>query len=169
MPHPLVEQLRFTRREMIRCLDGLAPADAERRLPPNNSIAWIVGHMANHEQLLWLQREQGRVLVEGLHERVGWGQPASTPAFDEMRTAWERITAATEAYLEGLGEEDLLAHPIEADGQPHRENRGCALQRLVYHYWFHTGEIHALRQQMGHPELPSFIGQLGEEAPYRSA
>jgi hypothetical protein len=31
--------------------------------------------------------------------------------------------------------------------------------RNTYHYFFHAGEINAVRQQLGHPEIP-FIGLM---------
>lgn len=40
MPHPLVAQLRFTRMEFRRALEGVGEADASRRLPPMNCISW---------------------------------------------------------------------------------------------------------------------------------
>ena len=33
----------------------------------------------------------------------------------------------------------------------------CAHQ---YHYWFHTGEAHAIRQMLGHQDLPQFVGEM---------
>jgi len=38
MPHPLVLQLRFTRNEFTRALEGLNDADARRRFLPMNCI-----------------------------------------------------------------------------------------------------------------------------------
>jgi len=29
-----------------------------------------------------------------------------------------------------------------------------------YHYWFHIGEAHAVRQMLGHVNLPDFVGDL---------
>ena len=34
------------------------------------------------------------------------------------------------------------------------------LQRNFYHYWFHIGEAHAIRQMLGHPDLPQFVGDM---------
>ena len=64
MPHPLVTQLRFTRGEFLRGLDGISPDDAARRFGAINPIAWMVGHLAWHEQILWLERAQGRPVRE---------------------------------------------------------------------------------------------------------
>ena len=29
-----------------------------------------------------------------------------------------------------------------------------------YHYWFHLGESHAIRQMLGHEDLPQFVGNM---------
>ena len=29
-----------------------------------------------------------------------------------------------------------------------------------YHYWFHIGEAHAVRQMLGHVDLPDFVGDM---------
>ena len=44
MPHPLVSQLRFTRAEFQRGLEGLTDAEACRRFMPMNCISWNIGH-----------------------------------------------------------------------------------------------------------------------------
>jgi hypothetical protein len=31
-----------------------------------------------------------------------------------------------------------------------------------YHHWYHTGEAHAIRQLLGHPDLPQFVGDMSE-------
>jgi hypothetical protein len=31
-----------------------------------------------------------------------------------------------------------------------------------YHYSFHTGEAHAIRQQLGQPDLPQFVGDMSK-------
>ncbi len=36
-----------------------------------------------------------------------------------------------------------------------------------YHYWFHLGEAHAVRQMLGHKDLPQFVGDMSQ-AHYRS-
>jgi hypothetical protein len=63
VPHPLVTQLRFTRREWIRGLKTVTTEDAARRIEPINPIAWMIGHLAWQEQLYWLERAQDRVVV----------------------------------------------------------------------------------------------------------
>jgi hypothetical protein len=42
------------------------------------------------------------------------------------------------------------------------------LQRVIYHYWYHTGENMAIRQMLGHTRLPEFVGNIDSQAPYRA-
>lgn len=161
MPHPLVTQLRFARSEFVRCLDGVSEEDACRRLMPMNSLGWTVGHLANQEQFYWLLMAQHQVLVPGLNDRVGYNKPASTPPLAEMWAAWKTVTTAADVYLDTLTPEILQSH-LEWEGQPWGENVGTLLQRNMYHYWFHTGEAYAIREQLGHQNLPEFVGGFGE-------
>jgi len=36
------------------------------------------------------------------------------------------------------------------------------------HYWYHTRENMAVRQNLGHTNLPEFVGDIDGEAPYRA-
>ncbi len=100
MPHPLIDQLRFTRSEWLRALDGVSEEDAAKRLLPMNSISWIVGHLAWQEQRYWLTMCQGQTLVPQLNELVGYGRPATTPPLAEMLAAWRTITQAADPFLD---------------------------------------------------------------------
>lgn len=162
MPHPLVEQLRFTRSELLRGMKDITPKEALRRFESMNSASWIVGHLACHEQRSWLQRAQG-ITINTAVEACGFGQPASTPPIEEMWAAWHEITHASDAYLDSLTTDLLLTHFI-VDGQPHPENIGTVLRRVTYHYWYHLGEAQAIRQLLGHTGLPQFVGKI---PPYR--
>jgi len=157
--HPLVTQLRFARSELVRCLEGVSAEDAQRRPLPMNCISWMVGHMASHEHRCWVMAAQGRALVPGLDELVGYGKPASTPPLEDMWAAWRTITQAADEYLDTLTAEVLQQH-LQWEGEPVEENIGTMLLRNIYHYWFHTGEAHAVRQMLGHANLPDFVGDL---------
>jgi uncharacterized damage-inducible protein DinB len=159
LPHPLVTQLRFARGELVRCLESVSDEDALRRFEPMNCISWIIGHLANQEHFYWVLAAQGQMLAPGLNKRVGYGQPASTPPLEEMWSVWRAITNAADNYLDTLTSEQLLAH-LEWEGEPLRESIGTMLLRNTYHYWFHTGEAHAIRQLLGHPDLPQFVGDM---------
>jgi hypothetical protein len=41
------------------------------------------------------------------------------------------------------------------------------MRRITYHYWYHIGEIQAIRQMLGHKDLPEYVGDIESEAPYR--
>ncbi len=157
--HPLVSQLRFARSEFVRCLEGVSEADAAQRLLPMNCISWFVGHLANQEQAYWVLIAQDKLVVPGLNDLVGFGKPASTPPLSEMWTAWRTVTTAADRFLESLSADRLVEHMM-FKGKSRPESIGTMLQRNIYHYWFHTGEAHAVRQQLGHTNLPDFVGDM---------
>ncbi len=164
MPHPLVDQLRFTRTEWRRALRGLPARDGLVRLESMNSIGWIVGHLAWQEQRYWLTRTQGETPVPELNDQVASGGPATTPPLPEMLTAWRTVTSLADPWLDGLTSNELAA-PLAGPGP--RRTVGDALHRVTYHYWFHIGEILAIRQVLGHQRLPEFVGPIERTAPYR--
>ncbi len=167
MSHPLTVQLRFARSELVRCLTGVSAEDAIRRLPPMNSISWIVGHLADQENRYWNLLGQGRPLATGLNALVGHGRPASTPPLSEMRTAWEQVTAAADPYLDTLTSAKLEMYMSWRD-RPLDESIGTMLLRVIYHYWYHIGEISAIRQLLGHQDVPEFVGDMASALYSRS-
>jgi uncharacterized damage-inducible protein DinB len=166
MAHPLVDQLRFTRSELTRSLAGVTEEEGFQRFGVINSIGWIVGHVANQEQRYWILRVGRPPVVEGLQDLVGSGRPASTPSLAEMLEARRAIVAAADPYLDSLTEANL-GEIQSASPLPFKESTGTLLQRVIYHQWFHNGEVQAIRQLLGHQSLPEFVGEIGEKAPYR--
>jgi len=166
MTHPLIDQFRFTRREWLRGLENIPEADAQKHFGPMNCISWTVGHLAWHEQRYWLQRAQGQVLFPALNDLYAYGAPMSTPVFSEMLAIWQQVTQATEPYLDMLTTEALQAELL-VEGRPVGQSIGSGLRRITYHYWYHTGEIQAMRQMLGHANLPEYVGEIEAEAPYR--
>ena len=145
MPHPLVLQLRFTRSEFQRGLESLSETDAHQRLMPMNCISWNVGHLAWQEQRYFLYYAQGQMPLPQVDKSFAYGAPASTPALAEMLEAWKTITLAADPWLDALTTEKLLRHVIRR-GKPTQYIFGSLLQRVIYHYWYHTGENQAIRQ-----------------------
>lgn len=166
MSHLLVDQLRFTRSEWLRAIEGLSDEDARRRLLPMNCISWMVGHLAWQENRYWLRFAQGKNVAPQLDDIVGYGRPASTPPLNEMQEAWLEVTGESDHYLDTLSAELLLTN-FQYKGRAISESAGTLLQRVIYHYWFHTGEALAIRQMMGHADLPEFVGRFTETAHYR--
>ena len=166
MTHPLVDQLRFARSEFRRGTEGVPSEEAQRRFLPMNCISWNIGHLAWQEQRYWLFRAQDKVLVPELNDVFAFGAPASTPTLDDASNWWGMITAAADPWLDDVTT-DTLRSPVMMDGKPSEFIFGSLLQRTIYHYWYHTGENAAIRQQLGHTGLPDFVGDIDTEAPYR--
>jgi len=164
--HPLVDQFRFTRSEYLRGLDGVTEEDGARHFGQMNCISWIVGHLAWHEQRTFLQRPQDIILFPHLNEVFAYGAPMSTPSLKDMIEIWHAVTKAADPYLESLTTEILLTELL-LNGEAVGQTRGSALRRITYHYWFHTGEILAIRQMIGGKDLPEYVGDIEGEAPYR--
>jgi hypothetical protein len=158
-PHLLVLQLRFARSEFVRSLEGLSEEDAVRRLPPLNCISWMVGHLANHEHFYWVRVAQQKEVVPGLNELAGYGSPATTPPLRDMWAAWKKVTLAADEYLDTLTTASMTGH-LTWKGESSPENIGTLLMRNIYHCWFHTGEASAVRQMLGHTNLPEFVGNM---------
>ena len=166
MTHPLIDQFRFTRSEWLRGLEGVSEDDATRHLRPMNCISWIVGHLAWHEHRYWLERAQGKLLFPTLNEAYAYGAPMSTPTLTEMLGLWHTVTQAADPYLDSLTTENLQSELLR-EGKPVGQSIGSALQRMTYHYWFHIGEIQAIRQMLGQANLPEYVGDIETQAPYR--
>ena len=165
MPHPLVDQLRFARSEFWRGIEGVSDGDGRKRLHPMNCISWNVGHLADQEQHYWLSAAQGMTPRPELRPAFRSGAPASTPSLAEMLAAWETVTAAADPWLDTVTS-DMLLSSVALEGGARRV-LGNLMLRTIYHYWYHTGENAAIRQQLGHHDLPNFVGTIDREAPYR--
>jgi hypothetical protein len=166
MTHPLIDQFRFTRHEWLRGLDDIPEADGCQHFGPMNCISWTVGHLAWHEQRYWLIRSQGQVLYPELNELFAYGAPMSTPPLEEMLSKWHTVTQAADPFLDTLTTAALQGELL-LDGKPVGQTVGSALRRITYHYWYHIGEIQAIRQMLGHKDLPEYVGDIETEAPYR--
>lgn len=165
MTHPLVEQLRFTRSELWRGLEGLSEDDARRGVGPSNSISWNVGHLAWQEQRYWLIAMQGLdPVAPRLVTDFKFGGPPSTPPLAEVREMWETVIAASDPYLDSL---TTLDFEREVPGRSGTFQPGSLMHRTIYHYWFHLGESMGIRQALGHTDLPQFVGNIDDEAPFR--
>lgn len=159
MTHPLVTQLHFARSELQRCLSGLSDEDARRHLAPINPISWMIGHLANQENVYWVLFAQGQSIHLELQALVQDGKPVAPPLADIWQI-WESVTQAADVYLNQLTDDQLGTH-LEWRGEKRQEDVGTHLLRNTFHYWFHIGEAHAVRQQLGHNPLPQFVGSMG--------
>ena len=166
MVHPLVEQLGFTRSEWLRGLEGISEEDGSRHLGPMNCISWTVGHLAWQEQRYFLQRAQGKILFPELNTTYAYGAPMSTPALGETLRTWREVIQASQPYLDSLTTQSL-EQELLFDNKPVGQSIGSAMRRMTYHYWYHIGEIQAVRQMLGHTQLPEYVGDIENLAPYK--
>lgn len=166
MAHPLVDQLRFARSEFRRGLIGITAEEARTRLLPMNCMSWNIGHLAWQEQRYWLLFAQGELILPEINDTFRNGAPAATPTLPAAWQAWDTITAAADPWLDSATGE-MLETIVVRDGKPSNVTFGSLLLRTIYHYWYHNGENAAIRQQLGHTDLPQFVGDLDGQAPYR--
>lgn len=167
MPHPLIEQLRFTRSEFSRAVKGVNDEDGRKRFLPMNCLSWNVGHLAWQEQRYFLYYGQMQaLLLPEIDKEFAYGAPASTPSLKAMLAAWQTITTASDPWLDTLTS-DILSQNVMSNGKPLARTYGNLLQRVIYHYWYHTGENMAIRQLLGHERLGVFVGNIDGKAPYR--
>ena len=153
----ILNQLRFTRSEFQKGFTGVIEEESRRRFMPINSIAWIVGHLAWHEQHYWLKRAQGIMPFPLLDEATAYEKPPADVSLNEMVDLWEAVIRVSEDYLTKLTSDDLLKKLIVNDKEL-PANIGTMMTRVIYHYWYHTGEMQAIRQLLGHQDLPDYIG-----------
>jgi hypothetical protein len=164
--HPLVDQLRFSRREFVRGIRGVTDEEAARRFLPMNSLSWNVGHLAWQEQRYFLSYGQDLLPFPDIAREFTSGGPPSTPLLSVMLDAWKAITVAADPWLDELTD-TLLLGQTTSRGKPIKRTVGNLIQRTIYHYWFHLGENMAIRQQLGHEGLAQFVGNIDDEAPFR--
>ena len=111
MAHHLVRYLKHARRELLRALDGLDPTAVDLRLGGLNSPTWIVGHLTQQEQRLFLT-PRGEPEVADLSP-YGSGAPVMLEPLHDIETLLEFKRAVAEAvdpWLDTLTAEDLLQH-----------------------------------------------------------
>ena len=166
MAHALVDQLRFTRSEWLRGLQNISDEDGARHFGPMNCISWTVGHLGWHEHRYFLELAQGKMLFPELNQLYAYGAPLSTPSMEEMLAKWQAVTKEVDPFLTTLTTESLLVDLLR-DGKSVGQSIGSALRRVTYHYWYHIGEVQAIRQMLGQDDLPEYVGDIETEAPYR--
>jgi hypothetical protein len=157
MPHPLVAQLRFTRKEWTRGLRLVTAEEAARRFGPINPIAWMIGHLAWQEQRYFVELAQGRTVAPEVKD-FGFGKPLTVPPLEKAWQWWRAVTTAADVYLDTVTGAALTRRwKRDTSG----ETPGTRLHRTIYHYWLHLGESQAVRQLLGHTKLPTFVGGFG--------
>lgn len=165
MTHPMVNQLKFAREKWLLGYEGLSAEDAIKRHGDANSPSWMVGHLACFEQLTWCELAQGK-LISKIVKTCDFGLPATTPPLDEMLDAWHQIVPVCNLYLDTLTDAEMTDYLILPNGKPFWDNIGTTILRHTWHYWYHLGEMQALRSGLGHKNLPRFVGRITPNGQY---
>lgn len=160
--HQPVDLARFAFFEFERGLDDLSDEEARTRLTKAdgsqmNAISWIVAHVARQ----WFMLAERAVVQPRSSDlepfRTGSDDPTPPPlalvrkALHDAKAANAWIAGADDALMSTV-REGITARTAD-------ESVGTYLMRDVLHTWFHTGEINAIRQILGHPEI-AFVGPL---------
>ena len=147
------ESAEFTVEEFRRGLDGLTGEEALFRPEKAdgtrmNAISWSVQHIADH----WLNvARSARGLPLESHAPPSGGSP---PEYAAALALFDQATGDL-GWIAEASDEAMLQPWRSAGG----ESVAMFLARAVQHSWFHIGEINAVRQLLGHPEI-SFVGDL---------
>ncbi len=170
-----IELARFTLAEFNRNLEGLTEDDATTRITKSdssqmNAVSWTVGHIAGHWHFINLCGG-GHKRPSGLRRFSGTPEADPTPPpLGETRS----LLADAEGHLDWLEDADdgLMSSKRDLNRRDMEsvvstmENVGTSLMRVMLHTWFHIGEINAMRQLLGHPEI-GFLGDITEHLEWR--
>ena len=162
-----IEMARFALSEFERGLTDLTDEEARIRVAKAdgtqmNAISWIVGHISSHWLLLAASaRQEGRPSSLRPFASGPSADPTPPPLGDVLKLL-EDARAATDWVISA--DDTLLSRQLGPDSG---ENLGTALLRAFQHTWFHIGEINAIRQILGHPEI-GFVGRMTGILEWRS-
>lgn len=132
--------------EFRRGLEGLTAEEALVRHPKAdgssmNAVSWIVAHIAGH----WASAQAAALRRES--ELMNPARDGSPPPYLD---ALARLEAATGdlGWIAAAGDARMSRRLDDRD-----ESAGTFLMRAILHTWFHCGEVNAIRQLLGHPEI----------------
>ncbi len=151
--HSSAELAEFAVEEFRRGLEGLADEEALFRAEKAdgtqlNAISWTVQHIASHWRNVG-QAARGLPLVGPHAARDGSPLPYAQ-SLALLDNATDDLN-----WVSTVGDEAMTRQLPEFRG----ESVGMFLARAVMHTWFHTGEINAVRQLLGHAEI-RFVGDI---------
>ena len=159
------ELTRFVLMNFERGLGSLTDEEARARLTKAdgsqmNAISWIVGHMAWHWSTMAAYANRMPQPTAVLPYTVGPDADPTPPPLEEALKLWRQ--AREESVWTATADDALLSSSSENYRAMMRnlvpaETVGTALMRVILHTWYHAGEINAIRQMLGHPEIV-FVG-----------
>lgn len=152
---PLATILRLDTLLFHACLEGMDDEAARRRpTPATNSAAFVAVHLVDSRH--YLARLLGAEPTNpfaGLLEGVESIDELSTlPSLDEVRRAWDDVSATLDVRLESVTDEELRA-PSPQRFPVDDPTVGGALAFLAQHDAYHVGQLSLLRKYLGLPAM----------------
>ncbi|HLN31228.1 MAG TPA: DinB family protein [Gemmataceae bacterium] len=155
-----VSQLSRARKYTFRLLENIDPALwFQQPAGGVTHIAWQVGHLANAEYRLCLERIRGRRPEDELlipvtftsrfaRESVPDPDSAANPSPEEIRATLERVHKQVFQELRSLSDEELDSEPLPPR-HPLFDTKLGAILWCAQHEMLHAGQIGLLRRLCG--------------------
>lgn len=167
--YPPLALARFALSEFERGLVGLSDDEARIRIgkangAEMNAVSWIVGHIAQH----WLS-----IAASATGERRPGGLrpfssgPTADPTPPPLADALALLAGAA-ASVDWIAGADDGRLSSRQGSNPDADTLGTTVMRAALHTWYHLGEIAAVRQMMGHAEIP-FVGRMAGKLEWERA
>ncbi len=141
--------------DVDRVLADLSPEDAVQPWDGGSSFAWTLAHVTNSMDAWIVVRFAGRPAhpLIGDH-RFRYGGTGTADDWRAIRAGADEVRNAAREYLEPLTDGDLEL-TIPYDGSVTALHEGglklrTALLVDAAHHYYHTGEIAAKRERLGH-------------------
>lgn len=83
-----------------------------------------------------------------------------------MLAKWHTLRMAPDGFLEGLTT-DMPQSDLLLSGKSVGPTLASIKRQVTYHYWYHIGEIQAIRRMLLNKDLPDCVGDIEIEAPFR--
>jgi uncharacterized damage-inducible protein DinB len=147
----LHETLNLNTRLFRNCLDGVDDETAQKRPEGTvNSMAFIALHMVDARY--YLARVVGQEATSPFEELTKDANRiedlSRMPALEELRVAWDAISAVLGERLTTLTQDELDEEVSQPFPVQDRTRRGT-LAFLIHHDSYHLGQLAFLRKQLG--------------------
>jgi len=152
---PMAAIFALNTRLFENCLEGVAEADAQRRLDDRtNSLAFIAAHLVDTRA--WAIRYVGGDEPAPFDGALAYGTTidavSRVPTLEQILDAWDEIGERFEARLATCTAEQLAATPSQQfPGVPPTVLDGLGF--LLQHESYHLGQLGLLRKLLGHPAM----------------
>jgi uncharacterized damage-inducible protein DinB len=140
---------------LANCLDGLNDEEAQHQLEAGgNSVTFLAGHLTDsrHFLLARLGHTLPNPLARYLADVRSIDDIREWPTLEEIRSAWDAVSAHLQTVLSGLTAAEL------AEQNAHRfpisdSTRLGLVAFLVQHDSYHLGQVGFMRRQLGKPPM----------------